>query len=716
MSTSVDTYNWDAAYAIGYDSLNKSIVQQWKTITANFTVTDADTGNTYTLDDVTFNPWEISLDGDGKNALFYCPIQSGSFSVSGNRSNSYPFPTTGPLTTFVIEVEMEWVPDPSQKTFAIADKPTVEAIVNALDSQTTIPSALSKLFSDNGITLDSSATLKIMSSGVEWAITNQDQTFYILYSRQLDENKQVTAEFLSVYEFKKQWQANLQLMVDDITSGSSAVTVTNILNSPIPTESRVTAAMLSTVATDWFNTHLADFSQIFAQANITTTLDTDSAYGWLTPTATSYAVTDGSSGDGVFGILMMTGGRAGLSNHQVSPDAIPGPTDTNPDGCDAAFVISGQRFVQDMLLGSAKQIFGIPSDDSSYFSLDKTGLIVTNAKDITWGPFINSNTPDRTLALSYSTKLDASDLSDVSSVLNLSDSATIKIMGKGVQWLITDGGTEYIIQVEDGNLGVYKGTVSITVPAKQFSLSLNNDQVTMQIINFSYPHTDDFTVKVTCEESWTLGLKEVNGKNIFWFTEVSPPKMTTTVTQNQSALTRQGIEGAIGAVLSLITVIVPVADALLVGVDVTETLNEAHEISEAACELDLTNPFNEEALQEYNQLRQKFSDLMAKAEAEVAEFQSQGIFTKIGNALGAAKWKAMAAIVGFAAPTALDVAIDKIIQSVANQDPQNYLPKFDSFAEFCIAPYSWPAISGFDLVSASLAGSLVIGLKAKSTS
>ncbi len=719
MTTTVDTYNWDTVYATHYSTLNRIIANQWKPMPAKFTLTDEslDPPIQYILD-ATFAPWQLELGGDGKNVQFTCPIQAGSFSVEdsdGKVLKSYSFPTTEPLTQIAIQVGMEWVPDPSQKFFAIADKPTVEAITTALNSQTTIPAALSKLFSDNDTPLGSSATLHIVQSKLEWAIIDNGQYYYILYARQLDNNQQVEAEFLYVYKFEQQWQANLTLLETDIKQGGSAVTVMNVLNLPDDlAKAKTPAQLFEQSMEDWFNIHLGDFEQIFATANITTTLDQTSAYTWLTPTATSYAVTDTNTLEkGIFGILMMTDGRPGLPNHQVSPDAIPGPNDVDPNGCDAAFIISGPRFVQDMLLRAAKQIFNINADDSTYFSVDKTtGMIVTNAKDITWGPFINSDQPDKTLNSSYSTKLDKADLSDVSSVLGLSGSATIQVMGEGVQWLITDGGTEYIIQVEEGDLGVYIGTVSINVPANQFSLSLNGDKVTMKFVNFTYPYTADFTVTVTCEESWTLGLKEVNGKNIFWFTQVSPPKMTTTVTQNKEALTRQGIEGAVAAVLTLITILAPIAEALTATADVTQILNDSDEILEEINTLDLTE---EGDWQKFLKLDAQLEDLQAQAEAEIAEFQSVGKVTRIGNTLGAAKWKALAAVLGFAAPAAIDVAVDKIIQSVAGNDPKNYLPKFDDFAEFCIAPYSWPTISGFELASANLANSLVIGLKAKST-
>ncbi|MGH2413373.1 MAG: TULIP family P47-like protein, partial [Microcystaceae cyanobacterium] len=276
MTTSVDTNNWDAVYAIHFSTLNQSIIQQWKPITMQFEETDdsmPDVPIKYVLD-ATFAPWQLALGGDGKNVRFTCPIQSGTFSSQkpdGTVAKTYSFPQTGPKTTIVIEVGMEWIPDPSQQFFAIADKPTIDSLVAALDSQTTVPTALVQLFAKNNIILDISATVNIYTPGWEWAILNKDQYFYVLYARQLDNNQQVEAEFLYVYKFSQQWKANLQLLIDDIKEGGSAVTVTNILNSPIPAADKTPALMFEEVITEWFNVNLGDFATIFAQANVTTT-------------------------------------------------------------------------------------------------------------------------------------------------------------------------------------------------------------------------------------------------------------------------------------------------------------------------------------------------------------------------------------------------------------------------------------------------------------
>ena len=119
--------------------------------------------------------------------------------------------------------------------------------------------------------------------------------------------------------------------------------------------------------------------------NITLTLDQNNQFNWLVPSAIDYAVTDTVTlNDGVFGMLIMTGGRGGQKTAQVPQNAI-------PDGCDAAFIINGPVFVENMLLPGAMAALGIT--DSSYFTIDDQGLQVLLAKDYSWGPFITDNTP-----------------------------------------------------------------------------------------------------------------------------------------------------------------------------------------------------------------------------------------------------------------------------------------------------------------------------------
>lgn len=389
-------------------------------------------------------------------------------------------------------------------------------------------------------------------------------------------------------------------------------------------------------------------------------------------------------------------------SHQVDPNAI-------PDGCDAAYIISGPMFVQNMLLAGAMAVLDIT--DPSYFTITNQGMTAQTTQDYFWGPFIIDDNSLFSVTSTDTAELDKGTIPS-SVVLDFSNKglplgdATVKVIVSGSQWLITNNKVDQYI-VESNN--VYKAS-TIDIPAGQFSLTLDNDKITMNLVNASYFYTADYKVSVTYQESWTLGLKAVNGTNIFWFTQVSPPIMTTTVTQTKGALIREIVEAAFVAALLLITTIGPIVDGLTATADVSELTNEENEVQGELMKLDSENS-------EVEALLKKDQELQTQTEAKVAQFQATGRLTRIGNAASAAKWKGAAAIFGIAGIIAVvDLSVDKIIAAVANDDSKKELPDFNTFVESCIKPYSWTGtgVSSFDLVSASLANSLVIGLKAKS--
>lgn len=100
----------------------------------------------------------------------------------------------------------------------------------------------------------------------------------------------------------------------------------------------------------WLNDHLDSFHHVFAVAELNRKADKD-GFQWLQPTTQAYACADLGSNDGIFAILSMTGQRvaSGLPN-QISPYVI-------PDDQTATMAISGNRILNDMLLGRLPRIF-----------------------------------------------------------------------------------------------------------------------------------------------------------------------------------------------------------------------------------------------------------------------------------------------------------------------------------------------------------------------
>ncbi|MER3435400.1 MAG: hypothetical protein C4288_18840 [Leptolyngbya sp. ERB_1_1] len=282
---------------------------------------------------------------------------------------------------------------------------------------------------------------------------------------------------------------------------------------------------------------------------------------------------------------------------------------------------------------------------------------------------------------------------------------SMKPIVKGQQWLITNDSKQFILEYSGSGTelsNVYKAA-TITIPANQFSLTLNNDQIQLQLTNFSYPYPDnsDLDITITYTENWTLGLKEVNGQNIFWFTNVSGQQMSTTVTQSQAAITREIIEGIVGAIITLISSVVVVGAAFR---DTATVAIEAENAGTAAVE----------ATDTVDQVIADNADQVTTAESTTAIAKEEGYATKLGNLLTAPKWQVVALTVLICgAVAAIDIAVDKILTGMAQNNPEANLPDFDAFVEAIVKPYTWPGVTGFDLETAYLANALVIGLKAK---
>ena len=105
-----DTYGWDTAFAINFTHANTAIVKAWPNVSdgAKNLKQIADDDPSYHVD-ATLGPWQLTMGGDGKNVRLLCPIVSGSYTAG---SKVIPFAGVG--CEVVIEVGMQWVPNPDQ--------------------------------------------------------------------------------------------------------------------------------------------------------------------------------------------------------------------------------------------------------------------------------------------------------------------------------------------------------------------------------------------------------------------------------------------------------------------------------------------------------------------------------------------------------------------------------------------------------------------------
>lgn len=703
------TNGWDTVFAINFTNANSALTSGWSSVNdkaknLSLAYTDPDFGIKFTLDGV-FNPWQLTVGGDGKNIRMVCPFKSGTY-TAGKESYDLAADPTKP-TEVTIEVGMEWVPDPNQKAFVLADEADhVSTIKNDLDNST-IDSDLKAAFSNNGISLSDSAKAQVVQNGLEWHITDGgDDTssgYYIFYSQDKDNN-----QFLTIYKYEKSWVNNLKLLAQQVSASQPAVTIVTIANNPA--KPGIAADTLPQLLSEWFNTNIAEFNHVFAVLDIAPSVAADDEYAWTKPTSTSYAVTDqGSMDTSIFGVLTMAGGTPAGNNHQVSPYTIPTGTDAN--GANAGFLISGPDFVKHMLLPGAQAIFD--NADNSSFEIINDHLTVQNTAELVWGKFMMDNKKRGSVTDNdYSATLDQGTLPDGlrDELMNQLDiylpgDIGVEVTSKGSQWLLTtgqEGSDEYILSKDNNDFDVYLATV-VKIDKGGFKMSLNHTYVEIEFIGLNYSYSSDFDVHVNYTEQVVLGLKDQGGKQIFWFDQVLK-NLVVSVTKTKAAITREIVEGAITAALSLVAVAGPIIEGLSASAEITGVTEEAGNgivDAEAFAEAEEANP---QAAEE---------DAQEAADAGASQLSKK--LTNIKNAFATPKWKAMAAIAGVAgAITGVDQAVSAIAEAAAKNEWEN-VPGFDDFANTMIKPYTFPTVTAFDLKSAWLAESLQVGLEAKTS-
>lgn len=686
-----DTYGWDTTFAINFRNANAAISASWDQVddkAKNLSQAASDDPS-YHIDSV-LGPWQLTEGGDGKNVRMICPIASGSY-TAGNKV----YDLSGKGVQVVIEVGMEWVPNPGQKSFVTSGNTEVDSLKASLD-QNQISDQLRTEFSNHGMALSDKATALVLQSGKEWGVTDDSNSYYIFWEADKDNN-----EFLYVYQYQKAWANNLKLLAQAVSDSQPAVVIITIVNNPA---TGIAAAVLPDLLSLWFNTNIAEFNHFFASLDLSPIVSTSDKYAWMKPTATSYAVVDeGSLDTSIFGVLTMALNHVPGDNHQVSPYAIP-----TAAGADAGFLISGPMFMQNMLLAGAQSIFN--NAPASSFLLTNDGLTVQNTQDMVWGKFMMDNKSQGSVSVSnYPAELDNKTLSQ--SLQNALQNIGVNVFGnygvevtaQGSQWLLSTGHTddgEYILNLSDDHksIGVWLAT-AVTIAKGQFKMSLVHTYVEIEFIDLYYSYSSDFDVHVNYTEQVQLSLKQESGKQIFWFDQIMKD-LTVNVTKTKSAITREIVEGAVMAAISLVAIAGPIIEGLQAGsqiVKVTDEVGEAVVGADAFRAAAEANP-EAEAANEVN------------AAANAAD-QAGGKLTAIKNAFSTPKWKFVGALAALAGAIAgLDQTIDAIIEAAAKNQWED-VPGFDDFANQAIVPYTFPNVAGFSLASSGLAGSLQIGLK-----
>ncbi|MCO7565059.1 TULIP family P47-like protein [Pseudomonas sp. S 311-6] len=700
-----DTYDWDTVVALHFDTTNTALTDNWGSVDSRAkTLTQAASDDPSYQIQASLDPWQLTIGGDGKNINMSVPIASGVYQAG---ANSYPLDGLG--MSAIIQINMDWIPDPDQKSFVINSG--VAAIVADLDNDI-VDAALIADFAANGVTITSESKLSTVHQGAAWLIAAADNTFYYLFfSQDKDQN-----QFLSVYQYTKSFATQLRALSKE-AGATPAVVVMNVLNPP--NAGSIGNAVLPELLSEWFNSNISYFNFVFSVIDLTPQLDQSPSYTWIDPTATSYAVIDEQTmTSSVMGVLTMVQNNRPGANHQVSPNAIPTGSDAN--GANVGLLISGQNFMKNMMLGGAKILFDDASDED--FSIFNDGLSIQNVNALTYGYFKMEDDPDATTADNgYSAELDSGSLPQgLVDAFKHSDGEggyyynpdlrgdTVKVNVAGSQWFLSGNGSEYIVDLNDGQLEFYTAT-QVTIAAGQFEMNLEHSFLEIKFIDLTYSQSWQYDVHINYTEQVNLGLKTVTTstgatKQIFNFTQ-SVRNMTVDVTKTQAEITFEIVMGAVTASLALVAVLGPIVDGLASAAEVTvESVEEGSAvINETTFVEELSG--SDEA-EEQNLANEK--DALANGAEQTA-----GRMTRIKNAFNSTRWKVFGGITGaVAAASGIEIAVSAIMAAVYNNEWDN-VPGFDEFANDAIEPYTFPGVTGYDLTSAWLADSLQIGLKTK---
>lgn len=130
------------------------------------------------------------------------------------------------------------------------------------------------------------------------------------------------------------------------------VVVTDLTPAP---EDGIIASIFKGLIEDWFAANLQDFDPLLGTVDFNADYH-QSSMDWIRPSAVAYAVSEPAAAtlqNSVLGVLNMIGGVEIPAGNalQVDPDII-------PNGCDAVFAISREKFIKHMLMDAVPLMFG----------------------------------------------------------------------------------------------------------------------------------------------------------------------------------------------------------------------------------------------------------------------------------------------------------------------------------------------------------------------
>ena len=433
------------------------------------------------------------------------------------------------------------------------------------------------------------------------------------------------------------------------------LTTNDPVNSPIVSvvnmavnPARYNNAVQSVLQT-WLLANLQQFNHVFSVVDLGAQAD-KAGFQWLKPTKLGYAVnTEGATDpkNYVFGVLAMTEGRPGV---RLGHQISP---NIIPTGADAGFLISQERFLSKLLLPGMAVLFkGATAAD---FTLGPDGTLVQNKNALTF----------RTFKLEDGSKIDGA-----------------------------------------------------TIDAQKFSLEARATSLRMSFDDFHFPWTPKgsivphgFVVHLTYTAESVLFLDANHHLQMCTVgnrAQKTGPTLNVVVTKTTA---EKWTEIAVGVVEGIVLAVVGAMIGGALGPEVDEAAEGAEQAGQDAVEdtaggdpLDFDADF--ESDNKDNNLAKNNSNEDGEASKLLDEpnrlEKLKGFFKR--------NWRKMlGATIGSIAAVGLGV-LPQILEAYAENNLAE-MPTLDKFADESIKTTTWPGATGTKLLSASLNGSLQLGIQ-----
>ncbi|MGF6439836.1 TULIP family P47-like protein [Paraburkholderia youngii] len=435
------------------------------------------------------------------------------------------------------------------------------------------------------------------------------------------------------------------LKVKTTTPDPNTQPIVSIISLTLNKEASDAHDAISDVLEQWLIANLGSFNHTFAAIDLGAVAD-QGQFQWLVPTHVGYGINNPENApvdNYVFAVMAMTANRQGVNlGHEVSPNVI-------PQGCNAGFLISQERFMTKIMLPGIEKMFKNASDKD--FQVTGDGSTISNVNAITFQNFETSNKDGSETVEITGATLDPEKFSLIADVTTLKLNFTdLHLPWKGGRYtvhMLYDSECELYMDANKHFQACVVGTPSLSVAVTESSA-----------------------------EKWTniiVGIVEGIG----------------------FAVAGAAIGGALG----------PAAEVTGEGIE-----GEATGAAEAVEGTTDTLEFSSDLVSDTDIVN--LDDVNAEDDADASDdienTEEESYSSKFKGFLRR-NWRKILGMAIGGAVGAVTAKLPDILEAYSEQDLAK-MPTLDEFADYSVSPIAWPGQTGYTLVSIALNESLQMGL------